>query len=286
MHVFLVLLKRMPCSRSPVCQPYLSGRSITAALPLRTDGYSFKVQVELRYKAAWTTEDFPNVLLSSTGAFVLQGMGAASHVDDGRAGKLHFYFQTVDGVGANGRGGSHVISDATLPVNQWHTVILEKTADTMCMQVDSQDPACVFRSVSESQFRMKHPGVVTDAVSNIEARNFVDLSGLEALEPATRHHASPQPTLPREAAAEDFPLRRPRKVGILARKSDCMLSRTHCLSYRRGFCGGRAKLDGLPSGIRSSCQRGSMSSGRCNFGTGVWLVIKYGKPASRVPRGK
>ena len=127
--------------------------------------------VQTRYIAAWDKENYPAILLSSNQAFELHGMGSL-YKDN--MGKVAMYINTVKGVGENGRGGGQVTSAIKLPVGQWHTIWVEKTADQLCMVVDVLHRTCANRTVPVEDFRMKTPGSISYPVGvNMESRNFV-----------------------------------------------------------------------------------------------------------------
>merc|ERR1740129_333201 len=86
------------------------------------------------------------------------------------------YINTVKGVGENGRGGGQVTSAIKLPVGQWHTIWVEKTADQLCIIVDILHRTCANRTVPVEDFRMKTPGSISYPVGvNMESRNFLQL---------------------------------------------------------------------------------------------------------------
>ena len=98
------------------------------------------------------------------------GMGPAY---GSNKGKLGAYLITKKGVGGHGRGGGDVMSAKTLTQGQWYKVTVEKTADKLCIQLDSDAPKCASRTVPADDFIMKDAGTVTwDKGVNIEGKNF------------------------------------------------------------------------------------------------------------------
>jgi len=142
-----------------------------AAPTLNTDGYSFRFSLDVRFNN-WDGENYPRILTSSTGAFAFTGFGPAY---GGDKGKISFYIQTVDNVGAHGRGAKHSTSSAKLNQGVWYRVTVEKTADQLCIQLGTDTPACETRTVTAEQFQMISVGLMSwDTGGNIEGKAFVE----------------------------------------------------------------------------------------------------------------
>jgi hypothetical protein len=152
-----------------------SGNDTTCSPSFNTgNGYAFKFRVSVRFNS-WNGEYYPTIVRSSTGAFQFHGLGKAPAYR-GKKGKLTFYFHTVSNVGAHGRGGSLVETRTKLTEGVWYSIIVEKTADQVCIKVNTDASVCSRRSVTAGEFQMKPVGTLSwDAGSNIEGKDFVDM---------------------------------------------------------------------------------------------------------------
>jgi hypothetical protein len=136
------------------------------------NGYAFKFRVSVRFNS-WNGENYPFIVRSGAGAFAFHGMGPAY---GGNKGKVGFYIHTVSNVGAHGRGGGQVRTRTKLTEGVWYSITVEKTADEVCITVNTDASVCSRRSVTAGKFQMKPVGTLTwDAGSNIEGKDFVDM---------------------------------------------------------------------------------------------------------------
>jgi len=177
-------------SRSYYCQSLKTTTTTTTTPPTTTttatttkpglafvaNSDAFKFEVEVKFNK-WDGENYPYVFRSSTGAFTFHGMGPAYGANKG---KLAAYLITKKGVGGHGRGGGDVMSAKTLTQGQWYKVTVEKTADKLCIQLNSDAPKCASRTVPSTDFQMKDAGTVTwDKGINIEGKNFKMVKGTQ-----------------------------------------------------------------------------------------------------------
>lgn len=105
-------------------------------------------------RALTSSENYPRIIESSNGALALHGMGP---VYGWQNGKIGFYITTRNMVGEGGRCGAALTSQEFVNDGNWHTLVVEKTADALCITIDTGSRQCAQRTCTAAQFRMKDP---------------------------------------------------------------------------------------------------------------------------------
>jgi len=112
--------------------------------------------------------DYPIIATTTTGAFVLQGLGPAYGGDQG---KVAFYLQTAQNVGSNGRGTGQVRSPNALTTGDWHYVVVEKEEQELSITVDgAKNIVTLPDTITAGQFELKPTGqILVDQGTDDEA---------------------------------------------------------------------------------------------------------------------
>jgi hypothetical protein len=128
-------------------------------LPPAFNGLEFTMSCEVKFNDM--NNDYPYVLVSSTNAFQMHGLGPAY---GGNRGRMTFYLHTTPEFGpggrgfSNGNGGSTLLSP-WLSLGTWHPVKVQKFLRSVTLTVDGVS-ASGSVDANAPEFRMKDPGLV------------------------------------------------------------------------------------------------------------------------------
>jgi hypothetical protein len=126
------------------------------------DGLEFTLSCEVMFNDF--NNDYPQVLVSSTNAFQLHGMGYGAFEPD-KGGRMTFYVQTTTAFGPFGRGisdsngGGGVLQSPPVSLFLWHAVQVQKFARSITLTFDGV-ATTGYVDAGAPEFRMMDPGVI------------------------------------------------------------------------------------------------------------------------------